>query len=94
MRATSGSDGLSNEGVILIQELMRLGMLIDIDHMSEIAVNQTLDMATQLAQRTTVKYYASDPQKFQLGDILLQRNRTGNREFDINADGVAPSELA
>jgi hypothetical protein len=37
--------GLTEHGVVLINELMSRGMIIDIDHMSQKAVDQTLDMA-------------------------------------------------
>jgi len=37
---------LTRSGVVAIKEMMRLGMLIDIDHMSQVAANQTLAIAT------------------------------------------------
>jgi microsomal dipeptidase-like Zn-dependent dipeptidase len=40
--------GLTASGVVAIKEMMRLGMLIDIDHMSQGAVDQTLDLAEQV----------------------------------------------
>jgi microsomal dipeptidase-like Zn-dependent dipeptidase len=38
-------EGLTAQGQLLIEEMIRLGMLIDIDHMSYKAVDQTLDIA-------------------------------------------------
>ncbi len=37
--------GLTQSGVVAIQEMMRLGMLIDIDHMSQAAADQALQIA-------------------------------------------------
>lgn len=37
--------GLTPLGRFAIQEMMRMGFIIDVDHMSELAVNQTLDLA-------------------------------------------------
>lgn len=39
--------GLTRTGSVAIQEMMRLGMLIDIDHMSQAAADQTLQIAGQ-----------------------------------------------
>ena len=40
-------EGLTSRGVFLVQELMRLGMLIDVDHMSHKSTNRTLDIAEE-----------------------------------------------
>jgi microsomal dipeptidase-like Zn-dependent dipeptidase len=40
-------EGLTPRGRALIEEMMRLGMLIDVDHMSHKATNETLAMAEQ-----------------------------------------------
>ena len=37
--------GLTAEGEVAIREMMKLGMLIDVDHMSQLAVNETLAVA-------------------------------------------------
>lgn len=37
--------GLSNAGKVAVKEMMKLGMLIDIDHMSDLAQDDTLTMA-------------------------------------------------
>ena len=37
--------GLSSHGRILVQELMRMGFIIDLDHMSELAVTETMRLA-------------------------------------------------
>ena len=37
--------GLTPSGVVAIKEMMRLGMLIDIDHMSEVSADQALQLA-------------------------------------------------
>jgi hypothetical protein len=39
------SRGLSDLGIVAIQEMMRLGMMIDIDHMSDKTVDQVIQMA-------------------------------------------------
>lgn len=39
--------GLTPSGTVAIKEMMRLGMLIDIDHMSQAAADATLALATQ-----------------------------------------------
>jgi microsomal dipeptidase-like Zn-dependent dipeptidase len=41
--------GLNEYGVILLQEMMRRGIIIDIDHMSQKATDTTLDMAERHA---------------------------------------------
>lgn len=52
-RATPGGHanrrGLTAEGRVLIEEMMRLGMVIDVDHMSQHALHETLDMAQAAA---------------------------------------------
>jgi hypothetical protein len=37
--------GLTRQGRVLIEHMMRLGMLIDVDHMSQAAINNTLELA-------------------------------------------------
>jgi microsomal dipeptidase-like Zn-dependent dipeptidase len=37
--------GLNHYGIILLEEMMARGMIIDVDHMSEKATNKTLDLA-------------------------------------------------
>ena len=39
--------GLTPTGIVAIKEMMRLGMLIDIDHMSQAAADNTLNLAQQ-----------------------------------------------
>lgn len=39
------SRGLTNEGAFAIQEMMKRGMIIDIDHMSQLTADATLNMA-------------------------------------------------
>ena len=41
----NGNVGLTPQGRVAIKEMMRLGMLIDIDHMSQVTANDTLTMA-------------------------------------------------
>jgi len=41
--------GLSDYGVILLQEMMRRGLLIDIDHMSQKSTDAALDLAERHA---------------------------------------------
>lgn len=45
----ANSLGLSGLGRVAIREMMRLGMLIDIDHMSDLAKDQTIAIATEVA---------------------------------------------
>lgn len=45
------SRGLTASGITAIKEMMRLGMLIDIDHMSQFAADQTLALASDPAVR-------------------------------------------
>ena len=40
-------EGLTSRGRFFIEEMMRLGMIIDVDHMSHKAVNDTLDIVEQ-----------------------------------------------
>ncbi len=46
-RGQCNSRGLTERGLKLIDEMMRLGAIIDIDHMSDKAASQTLDRAEQ-----------------------------------------------
>ena len=41
--------GLNEYGIILLQEMMRRGLMIDIDHMSQKSTDAALDMAEQHA---------------------------------------------
>ncbi len=43
------AEGLSQTGKILIQEAMRLGMVIDVDHMSDLSVDDTLNIVKPLS---------------------------------------------
>jgi microsomal dipeptidase-like Zn-dependent dipeptidase len=45
LRSQTAAKGLTPEGELLIQALLRRGMIVDIDHMSERAVDRTLDLA-------------------------------------------------
>ena len=42
------ANGLNDKGKFAIKEMMKLGMIIDIDHMSELSVNDTLTIAEEL----------------------------------------------
>jgi Membrane dipeptidase (Peptidase family M19) len=48
----NGNEGLTPQGRTAINEMMKLGMLIDIDHMSQVTANETLT----LAEKTINKY--------------------------------------
>ena len=43
-RSHRNARGLTSYGIIFLEEMMRLGMIIDVDHMSEKALSQTLTM--------------------------------------------------
>jgi len=44
----NGNLGLTPQGSFAIKEMMKLGMLIDIDHMSQTTANKTLDLAESI----------------------------------------------
>lgn len=44
----NGNVGLTPMGRFAIKEMMKLGMLIDIDHMSQVTANETISMAEQV----------------------------------------------
>lgn len=48
--------GLSAQGEHAIRELMRRGMLIDIDHMSDRSKNRTIEIALSMNRRGTIGY--------------------------------------
>ena len=43
--------GLTSAGKVAIKEMMKLGMLIDIDHMSDLSQEDTLAIAEQFSIR-------------------------------------------
>lgn len=48
LRATAAAKGLTEAGKVLVEELIRRGMVVDVDHMSEQAVDETLTIAEAL----------------------------------------------
>lgn len=52
--------GLTPSGIVAIKEMMRLGMLIDIDHMSEASEDQALQLACYGSARSTSSILSSN----------------------------------
>ncbi|MDP1825936.1 MAG: membrane dipeptidase [Archangium sp.] len=46
-RAIAASEGLTDAGVLFVETLMRQGFVVDVEHMSELAVDQTLALAVK-----------------------------------------------
>ena len=44
----NGNEGLTAQGRMAIKEMMKLGMLIDIDHMSQVTANDTISLAESI----------------------------------------------
>jgi microsomal dipeptidase-like Zn-dependent dipeptidase len=93
--------GLNEFGVILLQEMMRRGMLIDIDHMSQKSTDAALDMAEQLgypvvsshawfrdlAFSADVEFDGTDLQHYGTDDVHKVAHEAGKRADQVERIG-------
>jgi microsomal dipeptidase-like Zn-dependent dipeptidase len=93
--------GLSDFGVILLQEMMRRGMLIDIDHMSQKSTDAALDLAERhaypvvsshawfrdLAFSADVEFDQNDPLHYGTDDVHKVANEVGKRADQVERIG-------
>jgi len=85
--ASCNARGLSSKGRYLINKLMDVGMIIDIDHMSNKSLNETFGLAAR--RRPTYPLVASHVQFFDLNhkSIRHERMRTRAQLKKIAANG-------
>ncbi|MBK8254327.1 MAG: membrane dipeptidase [Polyangiaceae bacterium] len=76
-------EGLSPWGKIIIQEMLKLGMLLDVDHMSDASVNETI----ALAERVNAPVMASHG-----GARALAFGSLSTRTFNPDDDGLLKSD--
>ena len=93
--------GLNEYGVILLQEMMRRGLMIDIDHMSQKSTDAALDIAEQhaypvvsshawfrdLSFSAAVEFDHSDPQHYSTDDVHKVANEVGKRADQVERIG-------
>lgn len=93
--------GLNDYGIILLQEMMRRGLIIDIDHMSQKATDTTLDMAEHhaypvisshcwfrdLAFSSDVEFDRHDPAHYGTDDVHKVAHENGKRGDQVERIG-------
>ncbi len=93
--------GLNEYGLILLQEMMRRGMIIDIDHMSQKSTDTALDLAERheypvisshawfrdLAFSADVEFDHSDPQHYGTDDVHKIAHEAGKRADQVERIG-------
>ncbi len=93
--------GLNQYGVVLLEELMKRGMIIDVDHMSEKSTDQTLAMMEQrqypvicshtwfrdLLFSGQVEFDARTQQEYGTSDVHKVAHEAGKREDQIERIG-------
>jgi microsomal dipeptidase-like Zn-dependent dipeptidase len=93
--------GLNDYGCILLEEMMRRGLLIDIDHMSQKSTDEALDVAEQhaypvlsshawfrdLAFSANVEFDRSDPQHYGTDDVHKVAHEAGKRADQVERIG-------
>ena len=93
--------GLNQYGLILLQEMMRRGMIIDIDHMSQKATDAALDLAEHheypvisshcwfrdLAFSSDVEFDRRDPQHYGTDDVHKVAHEAGKRADQVERIG-------
>jgi microsomal dipeptidase-like Zn-dependent dipeptidase len=93
--------GLNEYGIILLQEMMRRGMMIDIDHMSQKSTDAALDLAEQhaypvvsshawfrdLAFSADVEFDQNDPLHYGTDDVHKVANEVGKRADQVERIG-------
>jgi microsomal dipeptidase-like Zn-dependent dipeptidase len=93
--------GLSNYGFIMLQEMMRRGLLIDIDHMSQKSTDAALDLAERhaypvlsshawfrdLAFSADVEFNRGDPHHYATDDVHKVAHEAGKRADQVERIG-------
>jgi microsomal dipeptidase-like Zn-dependent dipeptidase len=93
--------GLNEYGVILLQEMMRRGIMIDIDHMSQKSTDAALDLAEHyeypivsshawfrdLAFSSDVEFGGDDPQHYGTSEVHKVANEVGKRPDQVERIG-------
>jgi hypothetical protein len=93
--------GLNEYGRILLQEMMRRGLLIDIDHMSQKSTDTALDLAERhdypvvsshawfrdLSFSADVEFHEDDPQHYGTADVHKVANEVGKRADQVERIG-------
>ena len=93
--------GLNDYGIILLQEMMRRGLIIDVDHMSQKATDTTLDMAEHheypvisshcwfrdLAFSSDVEFDRHDPAHYGTDDVHKVAHENGKRGDQVERIG-------
>jgi microsomal dipeptidase-like Zn-dependent dipeptidase len=93
--------GLNEYGFVLLQEMMRRGLLIDIDHMSQKSTDAALDLAEHhvypvvsshawfrdLSFSSDVEFSGDDPQHYGTSDVHKVANEVGKRADQVERIG-------
>ncbi len=93
--------GLSKYGLILLQEMMRRGLIIDIDHMSQKSTDAALDLAElhaypvvsshawfrDLAFSADVEFDGHDPRHYGTADVHKVAHEAGKRADQVERIG-------
>ena len=93
--------GLNEYGIILLQEMMRRGLIIDIDHMSQKSTDAALDLAERhaypvvsshawfrdLAFSGDVEFDRSDPRHYGTDDVHKVAHEAGKRADQVERIG-------
>ena len=93
--------GLNEYGVILLQEMMRRGLMIDIDHMSQKSTDTALDLAERheypvvsshawfrdLSFSSNVEFGDEDPGHYGTADVHKVANEVGKRADQVERIG-------
>ena len=85
--ASCNKNGLSSLGRVLVKKLMDKGIIVDVDHMSNKSLNDTLKLAKDRAYPAPL--IASHVQFFDLNEkkVTHERMRTAQQLFDIKGTG-------
>jgi microsomal dipeptidase-like Zn-dependent dipeptidase len=93
--------GLNEYGLVLLQEMMRRGLLIDVDHMSQKSTDTALDIAEHHAYpvisshswfrdlffSADVEFSGDDPQHYGTSDVHKVANEVGKRADQVERIG-------
>lgn len=75
--------GLTVQGTLAIKEMMRRGMLIDIDHMSDLSKNQVLDLALATGAGYPLNSGHSNLRSLSAGGTISERSTTQDQYVKI-----------